>query len=116
MLLLINISPATFQHLNKPNTVCGQRKHFCVSDLMDASPTTVSKADLLASEPDYQFVLPFNNYAVSESQIYTREFYNHFLSAITHHTNSFQDKAINLFLPFQILALDDRPSSELSET
>lgn len=54
---------------------------------MDASATTVSKADLIASEPDYQFVLPFNNYAVSETQIYTREFYNHFLSTIAHHTH-----------------------------
>lgn len=111
------ISLLISQHLNKPNSVCGKGKHFCVSDLIDASSTTPSKLDLIKSKPDYQFVLPFNNYAVAEPQIYSREFYHHFLSVSTAFPSSFRIEILIYFLlSIQILALDGRPSSELSKT
>lgn len=76
----VDLFVCQFQHVNKPHALCGQQNSYCLSDLMDASPTTASKAELIASEPDHQFVLRFNNYAVPKDLIYNREFYHHYTS------------------------------------
>lgn len=81
-----------FQHVNKPHDKCGQKNSFCVSDLMDASPITARKVELIASEPDHQFVLRFNNYAVPKELIYNREFYHHYMSEKISICTHFQTK------------------------